>query len=175
MIDVSIIIVSFNAAPDLERCLATLHQAPPHADHDIVVIPVGIVVQIQAVADEDRTAGFDAESVDGHLEDGGVGLGDPGDGGIDDRVNLDAVSRPHLAEPHRDQFLFGGAIRVADESELHKRIYTSDVDEVMPPPSTKNPLVPAALDAVVMKALNKDRFRRYTSALEFGRPFTTPG
>jgi len=38
VIDVSIIIVSFNAAPDLERCLATLHQAPPHADHDIVVV-----------------------------------------------------------------------------------------------------------------------------------------
>ena len=35
---VSIIIVSFNARGDLERCLASLHASPPAASHDIVVV-----------------------------------------------------------------------------------------------------------------------------------------
>jgi N-acetylglucosaminyl-diphospho-decaprenol L-rhamnosyltransferase len=35
---VSIIIVSFNARADLERCLESLHTAPPSAPHDIVVV-----------------------------------------------------------------------------------------------------------------------------------------
>jgi GT2 family glycosyltransferase len=35
---VSIVIVSFNAQADLERCLASLHSAPPAASHDIVVV-----------------------------------------------------------------------------------------------------------------------------------------
>jgi N-acetylglucosaminyl-diphospho-decaprenol L-rhamnosyltransferase len=36
--DLSIIIVSFNARADLERCLASLHQAPPTASHEIIVV-----------------------------------------------------------------------------------------------------------------------------------------
>jgi GT2 family glycosyltransferase len=36
--DLSIIIVSFNARADLERCLESLHAAPPKASHEIVVI-----------------------------------------------------------------------------------------------------------------------------------------
>ena len=38
MIDLSIVIVSFNARVDLERCLASLHAAPPAASHEIVVV-----------------------------------------------------------------------------------------------------------------------------------------
>lgn len=38
MIDVSIVIVSYNARKDLERCLASLHDAPPGASHEIVVV-----------------------------------------------------------------------------------------------------------------------------------------
>lgn len=38
MIDLSIVIVSFNARADLERCLASLHAAPPAASHEIVVV-----------------------------------------------------------------------------------------------------------------------------------------
>lgn len=34
----SIVIVSFNARADLERCLASLHQAPPVTPHEIVVV-----------------------------------------------------------------------------------------------------------------------------------------
>jgi len=34
----SIIIVSFNARADLERCLASLHDAPPHMPHEILVV-----------------------------------------------------------------------------------------------------------------------------------------
>jgi N-acetylglucosaminyl-diphospho-decaprenol L-rhamnosyltransferase len=35
---ISIIIVSFNAAADLDRCLASLHAAPPHAPHEIIIV-----------------------------------------------------------------------------------------------------------------------------------------
>jgi len=35
---VSIIIVSFNARSDLERCLESLHVAPPEASHEILVV-----------------------------------------------------------------------------------------------------------------------------------------
>jgi GT2 family glycosyltransferase len=41
MPDVSIIIVSYNARVDLERCLESLHAAPPAAAHDIVVVDNG--------------------------------------------------------------------------------------------------------------------------------------
>lgn len=41
MTSVSIVIVSFNAAADLERCLASLHAAPPSTPHDIVVVDNG--------------------------------------------------------------------------------------------------------------------------------------
>jgi len=41
MTGVSIIIVSFNAAADLERCLSSLHAAPPAAPHEIVVVDNG--------------------------------------------------------------------------------------------------------------------------------------
>ena len=34
----SIIIVSFNARADLERCLASLHEPPPQAPHEIIVV-----------------------------------------------------------------------------------------------------------------------------------------
>jgi len=34
----SIIIVSFNARPDLERCLTSLHSPPPDTPHEIVVV-----------------------------------------------------------------------------------------------------------------------------------------
>jgi GT2 family glycosyltransferase len=37
----SIIIVSFNARADLERCLESLHAAPPAASHDILVVDNG--------------------------------------------------------------------------------------------------------------------------------------
>jgi GT2 family glycosyltransferase len=36
--DVSIVIVSFNARADLERCLESLHRAPPAAAHEIIVV-----------------------------------------------------------------------------------------------------------------------------------------
>ena len=38
MLDLSIIIVSFNARLDLERCLESLHAAPPSAAHEIIVV-----------------------------------------------------------------------------------------------------------------------------------------
>ena len=38
MPDLSIIIVSFNARADLERCLESLHAAPPSIAHEIVVV-----------------------------------------------------------------------------------------------------------------------------------------
>jgi GT2 family glycosyltransferase len=38
MLDLSIIIVSFNAGADLERCLESLHAAPPKASHEILVV-----------------------------------------------------------------------------------------------------------------------------------------
>jgi hypothetical protein len=38
VIDLSIVIVSFNARADLERCLESLHAAPPSASHEIVVV-----------------------------------------------------------------------------------------------------------------------------------------
>src|SRR5438445_3725010 len=41
MTALSIIIVSFNAAADLERCLESLHAAPPSTPHDIVVVDNG--------------------------------------------------------------------------------------------------------------------------------------
>jgi len=41
MTGVSIIIVSFNAAADLERCLASLHRFPPAIRHEIVVVDNG--------------------------------------------------------------------------------------------------------------------------------------
>lgn len=34
----SIVIVSFNARVDLERCLGSLHEAPPAASHEIIVV-----------------------------------------------------------------------------------------------------------------------------------------
>jgi GT2 family glycosyltransferase len=40
-IDLSIIIVSFNARPDLERCLQSLHDAPPAALHEVLVVDNG--------------------------------------------------------------------------------------------------------------------------------------
>jgi GT2 family glycosyltransferase len=39
--EVSIIIVSFNARADLERCLDSLHAAPPAAPHEVVVVDNG--------------------------------------------------------------------------------------------------------------------------------------
>lgn len=41
MIDVSIVIVSYNAAADLARCLTSLNDAPPAAAHEIVVVDNG--------------------------------------------------------------------------------------------------------------------------------------
>jgi GT2 family glycosyltransferase len=41
MTQLSIIIVSYNARGDLERCLAALHAAPPAATHEIVVVDNG--------------------------------------------------------------------------------------------------------------------------------------
>ena len=38
MIDVSIIIVSYNARVDLERCLESLRASPPSASHEIIVV-----------------------------------------------------------------------------------------------------------------------------------------
>jgi N-acetylglucosaminyl-diphospho-decaprenol L-rhamnosyltransferase len=38
MPELSILIVSYNAAADLERCLQSLRQAPPHTSHDVIVI-----------------------------------------------------------------------------------------------------------------------------------------
>jgi GT2 family glycosyltransferase len=36
--ELSIVIVSFNARPDLERCLASLREAPPGTPHEIIVV-----------------------------------------------------------------------------------------------------------------------------------------
>jgi len=47
---VSIIIVSFNAAADLERCLASLHATPPSTAHDVVVVDNGSTDASVAVA-----------------------------------------------------------------------------------------------------------------------------
>jgi GT2 family glycosyltransferase len=41
MPDLSIVIVSFNARADLDRCLESLHAAPPAASHEIVVVDNG--------------------------------------------------------------------------------------------------------------------------------------
>jgi N-acetylglucosaminyl-diphospho-decaprenol L-rhamnosyltransferase len=41
MTAVSIIIVSFNAADDLARCLESIHTAPPSTPHDIIVVDNG--------------------------------------------------------------------------------------------------------------------------------------
>ena len=41
MVDLAIIIVSFNARADLERCLASLQAAPPSTPHEIVVVDNG--------------------------------------------------------------------------------------------------------------------------------------
>jgi len=38
MLDLSIIIVSFNARADLERCLESLHSGPPACAHEIIVV-----------------------------------------------------------------------------------------------------------------------------------------
>jgi GT2 family glycosyltransferase len=38
MLDLSIIIVSYNARVDLVRCLESLHEAPPVASHEIIVV-----------------------------------------------------------------------------------------------------------------------------------------
>src|SRR3989475_11925044 len=38
MVEVSLIIVSFNARADLERCLESLQAAPPAASHEIIVV-----------------------------------------------------------------------------------------------------------------------------------------
>lgn len=38
MIDLSIVIVSYNARTDLARCLASLHEQPPLASHEIIVV-----------------------------------------------------------------------------------------------------------------------------------------
>jgi GT2 family glycosyltransferase len=37
-VDLSIVIVSFNARQDLERCLASLRSAPPSRSHEIIVV-----------------------------------------------------------------------------------------------------------------------------------------
>ena len=49
-LDLSIIIVSFNARPDLERCLQSLHDAPPAAGHEILVVDNGSTDGSVAVA-----------------------------------------------------------------------------------------------------------------------------
>ena len=41
MLHLSIIIVSFNARADLERCLASLHAAPPEVPHEIILVDNG--------------------------------------------------------------------------------------------------------------------------------------
>jgi len=38
VIDLSIVIVSFNARADLERCLSSLNQSPPDTSHEIIVV-----------------------------------------------------------------------------------------------------------------------------------------
>ncbi len=37
-VDLAIVIVSYNARPDLERCLDSLHRSPPAISHEIVVV-----------------------------------------------------------------------------------------------------------------------------------------
>ena len=37
-VDLSIVIVSFNARADLERCLQSLHEAPPARSHEVIVV-----------------------------------------------------------------------------------------------------------------------------------------
>ena len=38
MLDLAIVIVSYNTRSDLENCLQSLHDHPPHASHEIVVV-----------------------------------------------------------------------------------------------------------------------------------------
>jgi len=40
-VDLAIVIVSYNARPDLERCLKSLHDPPPASSHQIVVVDNG--------------------------------------------------------------------------------------------------------------------------------------
>jgi eukaryotic-like serine/threonine-protein kinase len=42
-------------------------------------------------------------------------------------------------------------------------------NQEIPPPSRLNPMVPAAVDAVVLKALARDKEHRFTTALDFAR------
>src|SRR5215471_16947564 len=37
-LDVSIVIVSYNARADLDRCLQSLHETPPSHSHEIIVV-----------------------------------------------------------------------------------------------------------------------------------------
>jgi len=53
-VDVSIVIVSYNARADLVRCLASLRDAPPRASHEIVVVDNG---STDGSADAARAAG----------------------------------------------------------------------------------------------------------------------
>src|SRR5262249_15043897 len=54
---VSIVIVSFNARADLERCLGSLRDAPPQLTHDITVVDNA---STDASADAARAAGANA-------------------------------------------------------------------------------------------------------------------
>ena len=67
------------------------------------------------------------------------------------------------------------------EMLTHKRLFLGDSDfetlsnvlkADVPPPSSVNPSVPAALDAIVLKALSKDRDQRHKSVEAFGRDLT---
>lgn len=67
------------------------------------------------------------------------------------------------------------------EMLTHKRLFLGDSDfetlsnvlkADVPPPSTVNPEVPKELDAVVLKALAKDRDQRHASVEDFGRELT---
>src|SRR5262245_53560555 len=62
--DVSIVIVSFNAQAHLERCLESLQTAPPHVSHEIVVVDnASEDASVQAAA---RYPGVNVVALDGN-------------------------------------------------------------------------------------------------------------
>src|SRR5262249_7175903 len=63
-IDLTIVIVSYNARADLERCLASLAAAPPRASHEIVVVDNA---SSDGSADAARAAGVTVIDAGGNL------------------------------------------------------------------------------------------------------------
>jgi GT2 family glycosyltransferase len=148
---VSIIIVSFNAGDDLERCLGSLHASPPDAAHEIVVVDNGSSDGSVAkarhwpavrVIENGRNVGFARATNIGIRASGGVNLlllnGDtivPA-GAIDrllaelDRDSSVAVVGPRLVDGNgRAELSFGGMIGPLNELR-QQRLARGDVDRL---------------------------------------------